>query len=120
MRSHNGQPDIIYELYQIRRDLDCDYRFASYAFAKDRLRAKDYSRVYTGRIENGMDLEDIYMLHNLDDRPLRHKMHSLSMSDVIILHEDENRKAYYVDAIGFQEVPEFVRQLNQIRKDKER
>ena len=50
MRSHNGQPDIIYELYQIRRDLDCDYRFASYAFAKDRLRAKDYSRVYTGRM----------------------------------------------------------------------
>lgn len=120
MRSHNGQPDIIYELYQIRRDLDCDYRFSSYSFAKDCLRAKDYSRVYTGRIENGMDLDDIYMLHNLDDRPLRHKIHSLSMSDVIILHEDGNRKAYYVDVIGFQEVPEFVMQLNQIRKDRER
>ena len=67
-----------------------------------------------------MGLDDVYMLHNLDDRPLSHKIHSLSMSDVIILHDDEKRKAYYVDTIGFQEIPEFIRQLDQIRKDKER
>jgi hypothetical protein len=34
-------------------------------------------------------------------------MHSLSVSDVVVLHQSGQDRAYYVDAVGFTEIPEF-------------
>ena len=33
--------------------------------------------------------------------------HSLSVSDVVVLHEKGSGTAYYVDSIGFKELPDF-------------
>ncbi|MBR0577494.1 DUF4316 domain-containing protein, partial [Proteiniclasticum sp. BAD-10] len=41
--------------------------------------------------------------------------HSLSMSDVIVLKQHGDYTAHYVDAIGFKEVPEFIKPNNPLR-----
>ena len=33
--------------------------------------------------------------------------HSLSVSDVIVLEEDMKKTAWFVDSIGFREIPDF-------------
>ena len=64
-------------------------------------------------------LDDLYMLHNSDDRPFARQMTSLSMSDIIITEKKGKRTAYYVDSFGFTELsPRFERQLSKVRKIK--
>ena len=73
----------------------------------------NYEKVYTGALpENGstmMKLEGIYETFNLH-RPENFKGHSLSVSDIVVLHEDGKDTAHYVDSIGFEEVPVFFKQ----------
>ena len=64
-----------------------------------------------------MTLEELYRKHNADTRPFCRQMRSLSESDVLIVKRGSKKKAYYVDAVGFQEVPNFLKGL---QKPKER
>ncbi len=45
-------------------------------------------------------------------RPADFTGHSLSVSDVVVLNDDSTVKAYYVDSIGFAELPEFFKERN--------
>lgn len=56
-----------------------------------------------------MKLEGIYETFNLH-RPEDFTGHSLSVSDIVVLHEGGKDTAHYVDAIGFEEVPAFFKQ----------
>lgn len=73
----------------------------------------NYEKVYTGDVpEDGsimMKLENIYKTFNLH-HPEDFKGHSLSVSDVVVLHQDGKDTAFYVDSIGFEEVPAFFKQ----------
>lgn len=73
----------------------------------------NYEKVYTANVpEDGsimMKLENIYKTFNLH-RPEDFKGHSLSVSDVVVLHQEGKDTAYYVDSIGFEEVPAFFKQ----------
>ncbi len=92
-----------------------DFAFRSYdELQKDNLSvdAVNYSCVYSGRLEEGQSLDNIYERFNLH-RPLDFLGHSLSVSDVIVVHKDGNEQAYYVDSFGFKEVPEFCRHNQQ-------
>jgi hypothetical protein len=66
-----------------------------------------YQDVYHGYLRPGDTLDSLYEKFNRDDRPAATQMHSLSMSDIIVLHKAGEDHAYYVDSIGFTEVPEF-------------
>ena len=55
-----------------------------------------------------LPLEDIYTRFNID-HPKDFKGHSLSVSDIVVLHQNGGNTAHYVDSIGFQNVPEFYR-----------
>ena len=73
----------------------------------------NYEKVYTADVpEDGsimMKLENIYKTFNLH-RPEDFKGHSLSVSDVVVLHQEGKDTAFYVDSIGFEEVPAFFKQ----------
>ena len=45
-------------------------------------------------------LEDIYTCFNID-HPKAFKGHSLSVSDVVVLHQDGQDAAHFVDSVGF-------------------
>ena len=61
---------------------------------------------YARQREPGETLEDIYRRFNID-HPEDFRGHSLSVSDVVVLHENGADAAYYVDSIGFKELPGF-------------
>lgn len=49
-----------------------------------------------------------------DKNPADFKGHSMSVSDVVIVNRDGDMKAYYVDSFGFADLPDFVRQRQEI------
>ena len=102
-----------FSIYQIKSgDETRDYRFEPY----DRLQATgrsvdraNYDIVYTAPLDGKTTLEDIYRTFNID-HPADFKGHSLSVSDVVVLHQGGKDTAHYCDSFGFQQVPEFLRE----------
>lgn len=52
-------------------------------------------------------LEAIYKKLNID-HPADYKAHSLSVSDIVVLHENGENSAHFVDSFGFTELPKFM------------
>ena len=105
-------PDIdTFSIYQLKRgDETRDFRFEPY----DRLAATgrtadraNYDLIYTAELTPGTSLEDIYTRFNID-HPKDFKGHSLSVSDVVVLHQNGQDTAHYVDSSGYRQVPEFL------------
>ena len=105
-----------FSIYQLKRgDETRDLRFEPY----DRLQATghavdraNYELIYTALLAPDASLEDIYTRFNLD-HPADFKGHSLSVSDIVVLHQNGKDTAHYVDSIGYQEIPEFFKKLAQ-------
>lgn len=68
--------------------------------------SRNYAYVYSGALSPGDTLDSIYERFNLQ-HPADFRGHSLSVSDVIVLHQNGQDQAFYVDSFGFQQVPEF-------------
>ena len=100
-----------FSIYQLKRgDETRDYRFEPY----DRLQAAglsveaaNYDLIYTAPLAPDMTLEDISVRFNID-HPKDFKGHSLSTSDVVVLHQNGQDTAHYADSYGYREVPEFL------------
>lgn len=107
---HPREGDILdtYTIYQLGDIGAVPYAFMPYDQAKAKLRFSHYRRVYRGVLAPKVTLDDLYLKHNQDSRPFGQRMHSLSMSDVIVLNRGGTEKAYYVDTIGFQEAKRFL------------
>ena len=108
-----------YEIYQIKDIGRTDYSFRSYAEAEKKLKAADYERVYAGMLAQKVTLEDLFWKHNRDTRPFGGMMHALSMSDVIVTTRNGEKKAFYVDRIGFQEVKKFLKEKPKKKKQEQ-
>ena len=67
----------------------------------------NYDLIYTAELTPGTSLEDIYTRFNID-HPKDFKGHSLSVSDVVVLHQNGQDTAHYVDSSGYRQVPEFL------------
>ena len=65
---------------------------------------EDYAMVYTSPLKEGDTLDSLYEKFNIDP-PTDYSGHSLSVSDVVVMHQDHQDKAYYVDSMGFKEIP---------------
>ncbi len=53
----------------------------------------------------------IYTQFNID-HPADFTGHSLSVSDVVVLHQDGENTSHYVDSVGYREIPEFTKELS--------
>ena len=71
---------------------------------------ENYELVYTGELKEGMNLEDIFVKFNID-RPADFTGHSLSVSDVVVLHQDGENTSHYVDADSYREIPGFTKEM---------
>ena len=102
-------------IYQITaRDPEHDYRFMNLDFVKRHgmeVNCADYELVYTAPLTENDTLEAIYERFNIQ-RPADFTGHSLSVSDVVVLNDGSTVKAYYVDSIGFAELPDFFKERN--------
>ena len=115
-----GQDKDTFSIYQIKGgDETRDFRFEPY----DRLQAAgnvvdraNYELVYSAPLAPETSLEDIYTRFNID-HPKDFKGHSLSVSDVVVLHQNGQDAAHFVDSVGFREVPEFLQEQKQLTPD---
>ena len=105
-----------FTIYQLKDgDGMRDYHFEPY----DRLQAAglaveaaNYNLTYTAELTPGTSLEDIYTRFNID-HPADFRGHSLSVSDIVVLHQNGQDTAHYVDSFGYKEVPEFLQEQTQ-------
>ena len=67
----------------------------------------NYELVYTAPLTERDNLESIYTRFNID-RPADFHGHSLSVSDIVVLHQAGKDTAHYCDRFGFSQVPEFL------------
>ena len=79
---------------------------------------ENYTLVYTGELTEGMSLEDIYTKFNID-HPADFTGHSLSVSDVVVLHQDGENTSHYVDSVGYRAIPEFTKELSVFSETRE-
>ena len=120
-RAQEAEPDKeTFSIYQLKRgDETRDFRFEPY----DRLQATglavdpaNYDLIYTAPLAPDMSLDDIFTRFNID-HPADFKGHSLSVSDVVVLHQAGQDTAHYVDSVGYQQVPEFLREQQELTPD---
>ena len=112
--------DDTFSIYQLKDgDETRDYRFEPY----DRLQAAglavdraNYELVYTAPLMPGTSLDDIFTRFNID-HPKDFKGHSLSVSDVVVLHQDGQDTAHYVDRGDFKQIPEFLQEKQPQREN---
>ena len=107
-----------FSIYQLKRgDETRDLRFEPY----DRLTAMghavdpaNYDLIYSAPLAPGTSLEAIFTRFNID-HPKDFKGHSLSVSDVVVLHQNGQDTAHYVDSIGYRQTPEFLQPQNYLK-----
>lgn len=79
------------------------------------VRKEDYELIYSDKMLYGDTLDSLYEKFNIA-HPADYTGHSLSVSDIVVLNENGNVKAYFVDSISFRELPDFLQlepELNQ-------
>ena len=112
-----------YGIYQLKDDPELDkFRFEGTESLKrmgitkdnfDAVLPENYKLVYMGELSElqgqtqSETLEAIYTKFNID-HPADYKAHSLSVSDIVVLHEDGENSAHFVDSFGFTELPKFM------------
>ena len=79
------------------------------------VKKEDYELIYSDEMHYGDTLDSLYEKFNIA-HPEDYTGHSLSVSDIVVLNENGNVKAYFVDSISFRELPDFLQlepELNQ-------
>ncbi len=118
-RTQAQEPDRdSFSIYQLKRGEETrDLRFEPY----DRLTATghavdpaNYDLIYSAPLAPGTSLEAIFTRFNID-HPKDFKGHSLSVSDVVVLHQNGQDTAHYVDSIGYRQTPEFLQPQNYLK-----
>ena len=110
-RAAQGEPVGSFSIYQLKGGNETlDYRFEPLdSIHRNGLSVKpeNYEQVYTAPLTAKDNLESIYTRFNVD-RPADFTGHSLSVSDIVVLHQNGKDTAHYCDRFGFSQVPEFL------------
>ena len=115
-----------YGIYQLKGSPELDwFRFESTASlirmgitdeSLDAVSPENYELVHMGELSDiegetqQEKLDEIYVEFNIFC-PVGFKGSSLSVSDVIVLHECDENRAYFIDSSGFRELHGYVRRL---------
>jgi len=92
----------------------------------DAVKPENYNLIYTGELAELAEdfpvlqtqsdtLEALYEKFNIN-HPADYKGHSLSVSDIVVLHEHGKNSAHFVDSVGFTGLPDFMRKLEGVKE----
>ena len=122
-RAARDEPVGSFSIYQLKGgNKTLDYRFEPLdSIHRNGLSVnpENYELVYEAPLTAKDNLESIYTRFNVD-RPADFTGHSLSVSDIVVLHQDGKDTAHYCDRAGFSEVPEFLQPAQKSREITER
>lgn len=105
-----------FEIYQLTADpANAKLLFTSYDGVHAdgmTINRSNYELKYSAPLTPDTTLDSIYVQFNIN-RPADFTGHSLSVSDIVVLHRNGQDTAHYVDSIGFADVPEFLTEQTQ-------
>lgn len=87
----------------------------------DAIKPENYELIYVGELSElqeqteGETLEAIYEKFNID-HPEDYRGHSLSVSDIVVLHQNGENSAHFVDSFGFTGLPDFMQTLEGLKE----
>ena len=115
-----------YGIYQLKHNPELDHlRFEGTESLKrmgitknnfDAIKPENYELIYVGELSElqeqtqGETLEVIYEKFNID-HPEDYRGHSMSVSDIVVLHQNGENSAHFVDSFGFTRLPDFMQTL---------
>lgn len=106
-----------FAIYQINHESKAmEYQFMGMDFVKSQgmeVTAGDYQCVYSGILQPSDNLDTLYSVFN-QNHPADFRGHSMSVSDVVITNRNGDLRAFYVDSFGFTELPDFVKQRQEM------
>ena len=120
-----------YGIYQLKHNPELDHlRFEGTESLKrmgitkdnfDVIKPENYELIYVGELSElqeqtqGETLEVIYEKFNID-HPEDYRGHSLSVSDIVVLHQNGKNSAHFVDSFGFTRLPDFMQTLEGVKE----
>ncbi len=125
-----------YGIYQLKDNPELrDFHFAGTESLKrrgiikdnfDAIKPENYNLVYVGELSElskdyiglqtqGDTLEALYEKFNIN-HPEDFKGHSLSVSDIVVLHENGENSAHFVESVGYTRLPDFMRELEGVKE----
>lgn len=120
-----------YGIYQLKHNPELDHlRFEGTESLKrmgitkdnfDAIKPENYELIYVGNLSElqeqteGEMLEAIYEKFNID-HPEDYRGHSLSVSDIVVLHQNGKNSAHFVDSFGFTGLPDFMQTLEGVKE----
>lgn len=120
-----------YGIYQLKHNPELDQlRFEGTESLKrmgitkdnfDAIKPENYELIYVGDLSElqeqtqGETLEAIYEKFNID-HPEDYRGHSLSVSDIVVLHQNGENSAHFVDSFGLTELPDFMQTLEGVKE----
>lgn len=120
-----------YGIYQLKHNPELDHlRFEGTESLKrmgitkdnfDVIKPENYELIYVGELSElqeqtqGETLEAIYEKFNIA-HPEDYRGHSLSVSDIVILHQNGENSAHFVDSFGFTGLPDFMQTLEGVKE----
>ena len=120
-----------YGIYQLKHNPELDHlRFEGTESLKrmgitkdnfDAIIPENYELIYVGELSElqeqtqGETLEAIYEKFNIA-HPEDYRGHSLSVSDIVILHQNGENSAHLVDSFGFTGLPDFMQTLEEVKE----
>ena len=123
-----------YGIYQLKHNPELDHlRFEGTESLKrmgitkdnfDEIKPENYELIYVGELSElqeqtqGETLEVIYEKFNID-HPEDYRGHSLSVSDIVVLHQNGGNSAHFVDSFGFTRLPDFMQTLEGVKEQEE-
>ena len=110
----DGHDEDRFMVYQIIEDSPGrDILFMEMDYVKEKgleIRPEYYRQVYEAPLKSDDTLDTLYTRFNEGNYPEDYRGHSMSMSDIIVMRRSGEEHAFYVDRMGFTEVPEFLRE----------
>ena len=120
-----------YGIYQLKHNQELNHlRFEGTESLKrmgitkdnfDAIKLENYELIYVGELSElqeqteGEMLEAIYEKFNID-HPEDYRGHSLSVSDIVVLHQNGENSAHFVDSFGFTRLPDFMQTLEGVKE----
>ena len=120
-----------YGIYQLKHNPELDHlRFEGTESLKrmgitkdnfDAIKPENYELIYVGNLSElqeqtqGETLEAIYEKFNID-HPEDYRGHSMAVSDIVVLHQNGENSAHFVDSFGFTGLPDFMQTLEGVKE----
>ena len=120
-----------YGIYQLKHNPELDHLWFEgteslkrMGITKDNfdvIKPENYELIYVGELSElqeqtqGETLEAIYEQFNIA-HPEDYRGHSLSVSDIVVLHQNGKNSAHFVDSFGFTRLPDFMQTLEGVKE----